>query len=489
MDTNILLTIPYILNYIKEYDVKLIIIFGILYLVYSLLFNNTYITGFRNKMFYKSYKYDITIEGEICYTTNNIFRFQKEFQAIMYSLINEYNVKKYKIYNNPQVLVLGKTPNDDKRENALGYSSIIENISELDNLIIEGINVVIKKHMIDKDKKQSYFPDYIISIRLYSNKSNVVDFIQDKMMKYEKFTSNINNDKIYNFTYHDINYFSQSLIKDYLFDKNNNLSFEHIFSENKDFLINEINKLKDIQYYNKIGIKRKKGYLFYGDYGTGKTSSILAMALYDKRHIIEVPFNRIKTNADLEEILNINMINSVKFKHENIIIVFDEIDRLFNFENDVKDNDEKDSKPIIGNVILDNLKDTHTKYSEFQYNDKKTKDKIKKSDNDDKLSLGYFLTKLDGLNNYEGLIIIATTNNIDKIEPAIYRDLRLTKIKFDLLRRIDIVNMIEKYFDKILSEEKISQIPDMKLSGANVKLLIDKYYNDFDLFFERLINK
>ena len=39
--------------------------------------------------------------------------------------------------------------------------------------------------------------------------------------------------------------------------------------------------------------------------GCGKTSAVIAMANYGKRHIIEIPMSRIKTNGDIEEILSL----------------------------------------------------------------------------------------------------------------------------------------------------------------------------------------
>ena len=50
--------------------------------------------------------------------------------------------------------------------------------------------------------------------------------------------------------------------------------------------MNDIKRLRDIEYYQKNGIKRKKGYLFYGHPGCGKTLSVIAMALEDNRHIL-----------------------------------------------------------------------------------------------------------------------------------------------------------------------------------------------------------
>ena len=66
--------------------------------------------------------------------------------------------------------------------------------------------------------------------------------------------------------------------------------------------------------------------------------------------------------------------------------------------------------------------------------------------------MSFVLSKLDGLGNYNGLIIIATTNNIDKIHPVLCRDMRMNKIKFDYMNKKNLIKMCEKYFNIKLNE-------------------------------------
>ena len=50
------------------------------------------------------------------------------------------------------------------------------------------------------------------------------------------------------------------------------------------------------------------------------------MALYDSRHIIEIPFSLLITHNELEQILNITNINNIEINYNNVIFMFDEID-------------------------------------------------------------------------------------------------------------------------------------------------------------------
>jgi len=202
-------------------------------------------------------------------------------------------------------------------------------------------------------------------------------------------------------------------------------TFDKIYNEHIEILINDINQLKNIEYYKKYGLKRKKGYLFHGLSGCGKTKSVVAMALYDSRHIIEIPFNILKTHDEFEKIMNLNKINGIDNNNNNIIILFDEIDINNNISNR---NNKNINNEIILNTITDVLNDTN------------------KLSQNNKINLGTLLSNLDGISNYNGLIIVATTNYIDKLDPALYRHLRLTPFEFKHLRKIDCINIIKSYF-------------------------------------------
>jgi SpoVK/Ycf46/Vps4 family AAA+-type ATPase len=66
------------------------------------------------------------------------------------------------------------------------------------------------------------------------------------------------------------------------------------------------------------GLRYRQKILLYGPPGCGKTCHVNAIANYDKRHIIEIPMSRIKTNKELENIINLTQINEVTFKKEEV---------------------------------------------------------------------------------------------------------------------------------------------------------------------------
>ena len=182
------------------------------------------------------------------------------------------------------------------------------------------------------------------------------------------------------------------------------------------------------------------------------------MALEDNRHIIEIPMSRIKTNGELEEILNLTEINCVKFRKEQIIILFDEIDT----------GSETTGKRKFEEITVENKADIGPPILE------KEKEYLKKPI-DDELNMGTILSRLDGIGNYNGLIIIATTNCKDSLSPALYRYGRLDPVFFDYARKKDIVDMIERHFNMSLNNEQKDLISEntLSISQSYIRSILD----------------
>jgi SpoVK/Ycf46/Vps4 family AAA+-type ATPase len=300
-------------------------------------------------------------------------------------------------------------------------------------------------------EKQDKYTLYQLKYELSSKSVNLNEYIQHIMKVYKKDVNKKNNECLFHYIYGgEDEGFKKYKLSDY---KRPSLeTFDHIINEHSEKLKKDILRLKDISYYKRTGLKRKKGYLFYGEPGCGKTSTVMAMANFDSRHIIEVPLTRIKKNREIEDIINMKI---TKLKKDKVIILFDEIDRAF--------KKLKDDKVEV-NTTTNNIK----------------------SNMDDEFNLGSFLSRLDGIGNYEGMIIIATTNNIDNLDPALYRELRLTPIKFDCCRKVDIREMVENFYDIEVSDKEMECIPDRKIAPSKIKLWLEQYEDDYDGFMKLL---
>jgi hypothetical protein len=282
--------------------------------------------------------------------------------------------------------------------------------------------------------------------------------------EYETYMKSINDGKQYHFIYTGDYDGHPQFIKNLLIDQKNPdygsyETFDSVFSEHKKKIMNDIDRLRNKDFYRRNGLKRKKGYLFYGIPGCGKTSHVMAIAHHDKRHIIEVPLSRVKTNKQFEALIHINRIHDIAIHKENIIILFDEIDvgiETMKKREAMQDNHSNDLSLL--KKITNNKNDI---------NDEK----------DDNLTLDTILSRLDGIGNYNGLITIATTNCIDNLDPAIYRHGRLDPHFFDYSRKEDIIQMIETYYEVKLSEKEIQKIPghEKSIAPATLKKLMNDY--------------
>ena len=77
-------------------------------------------------------------------------------------------------------------------------------------------------------------------------------------------------------------------------------SFDNVFYPEKSDIVKRIDFFTNNKdWYKKRGIPYTMGFLFYGDPGCGKTSTIKAIANHTQRHIVSIPLNKIRTAKEL----------------------------------------------------------------------------------------------------------------------------------------------------------------------------------------------
>ena len=411
----------------------------------------------------------------------------------------------------------------DTRDINPNYILQTDSFVEIDRGQYKGIKIeAIQGESVDvennKSTKQSR--KYLLEVKSEIHKIKFLEeFVQTCINEYEEYIKNLHSNILYHFIYKGSGSSGRSDKLQFVHSEINNIikptnfeSFRHIHNEHKEKIMRDIDRLHDKDYYRENGLKRKKGYLFYGHPGCGKTYTVMAMANYDNRHILEIPMSRVKTNKELEEILNLTEINGIKFTKDKLIILFDEFDmgnksvEKRDFEKNIT-NDDNDTDDYVDEYSDDegfSIKDEIAKY--IKPKEKKEESKEEKQEEkpdekksiidmlmssnmnkiDDSLHLGTLLSRLDGIGNYNGLILVATTNYIDKISPALYRYGRLDPVYFDFARKEDIKNMIESFYKIKLSEKELKKIPDRtkKLAPSYLRKMIEQ--NEYD--YKELLN-
>ncbi len=377
----------------------------------------------------KEYKYNIEFNGLEIYDYLN-YTYKLSYPKII-CVLNWY------LINHRQCVNYISIVSTDKIKNYL--------LSSDEYLIDDNIKLVVKRTRASNNiyREANTNVEYI----LQTNEDNIKEKLNYIEELYDKYVKNINNDDVlYHVIYlkHDGN--SMICRKNILCDNENKPfeSFDNIYNENTEQIKKDLDKLNDLKYYEKHGLKRKKSYLFYGEPGCGKTSTITAIAMYTKRHIIEIPMSNVKSYEHFEEIMSSDLYNTCN--KSNSIYVFEEID--------------------IGIEINNEDNNTNDAYIIYKESDKNKPRKI---------DLSALLTKFDGIGNYNGTIIIATTNHIDKLDKALYRNMRLTPLEFKKLRKVDCIKIIESYFGKSNDENIYDNINDYQITPTNLITLCQQH--------------
>ena len=218
----------------------------------------------------------------------------------------------------------------------------------------------------------------------------------------------------------------------------------YLREDDKRRLLNIVDKFKNKKHiYDQLGIPHKLGMMFYGAPGTGKTTSIKAIASYLGKDLYFVNLKNVKKNAHLKEIFD--------HIHNNCnggVIIFEDIDAMTSVVH--KRNSESSSN------MTDVLEEC----------------------NDD-LTLSYLLNMLDGSLCKDGTIFAMTTNHIEKIDPALYRKGRVDMtIDFKLCDHYQFDMIYQSIVGRTIPPELLARIPENKYAPCDVIFHVYQYMLD-----------
>lgn len=202
------------------------------------------------------------------------------------------------------------------------------------------------------------------------------------------------------------------------------------------------------------GIKNKLNILLYGEPGTGKSSTIEAIATYLNKPIYYVDMKEAKTNNDLKLIFN--HVNSVAVGGG--IIVMEDIDAMTTC--------------------------VHKRISEVNANAEKnmTVSSIMAEQNMSSITLEFFLNILDGVLTADKSIFITTTNHIEKLDPAFYRAGRFNlKIELSACNHEQMNYIYKNMRGQDIPSEILRNIPEKVIKPAEFIYHIKDYVRDFTL--------
>jgi ATP-dependent 26S proteasome regulatory subunit len=177
----------------------------------------------------------------------------------------------------------------------------------------------------------------------------------------------------------------------------------------------------------------------HGKQGTGKTTTILAIASYLGLDIYYVDLNGVKTNSELKMLFNYVRDQNLT----NGMIVFEDIDAM---------------TKIVHKRRADELSETLSDLGEGE------------------LSLSYLLNSLDGNLCGDNTVFAMTTNHKEMLDPALYRRGRIdVDIEFKCCDHYQFQSIYKRIFKREIPMELLSRIEENVHTPAEVIFTVVKY--------------
>lgn len=199
---------------------------------------------------------------------------------------------------------------------------------------------------------------------------------------------------------------------------------DNIILKDKEKLLADVeNFISKKEWYRERDILYKRGYLLYGEAGTGKTSFTISLAKRLNRTINFLQPNRIDDNG---------IRNAFRELQPNSILVIEDIDSVFNQRED--------------------------------------------GSSDIKFSFSTLLNCLDGVFSREDIIVIFTTNHIDKLDSALIRSGRIDyKMEFELPTKDYVDKFLSNFYKKELyiSNDYRENLPMAEIQDACIRYMED----------------
>merc|ERR1711936_618845 len=245
-------------------------------------------------------------------------------------------------------------------------------------------------------------------------------------------------------------------------------TFDNVFYSQKEDILKRLDFFTNNKdWYKQRGIPFTMGFMFYGEPGCGKTSTIKAIANHTQRHIVSVPLNKIKTAKELLNVFYNTNINYKDIPLDKRLYVLEDIDAA-DLKDTVGERSERDKVKDADEEDKDSGKDSPMDMNFLGL--LKNTAAFDKKFGAQKLTLASLLEVLDGVMEMEGRMLIITTNYPEKLDKALIRPGRIDmKVHFGPMNGENIIRMYKHFFETDSpASVSSSDLPDLKWTPAEV---------------------